>query len=58
MRRRRVLDGQHPEKRGNAKSTDSTSQVRDVKILENQHSFQGLKRIAATKWLEMFLAKD
>jgi hypothetical protein len=53
-----VLDGQHPEKRGNAKSTDSTSQVRDVKILENQHSFQGIKRIAATKWLEMFLAKD
>jgi hypothetical protein len=44
-----MLDAATPEKRGNAKSTDSTSQVRDVKSLENQHSFQGIKRIAATE---------
>jgi hypothetical protein len=47
-----MLDGATPEKRANAKSKDSTSQVRDVKSLEKQHSFQGIKRIAATEWLE------
>jgi hypothetical protein len=52
-----MLDGQHPEKRGNAKSTDSTSQVRDVKTLENQQSFQVVKRIAVQNGSKYFSRK-